>query len=253
MDTNCSNTLCHYKIRNANNKYRDMIGMKINRLKINDYHAEFKGNRNIWYFDCECECGKHISSQTRYVLNGATKSCGCYKVDRAKKSYTHRTKNAIKTDISEKFVKYVGTTLNYLKIIEVFRKIENNRNLIYFKCECICGKEVINPASRIINGEAISCGCRQNKIHELSRSRIYHLYYTMLSRCYNEKIAAYKHYGGRGIKVCEEWYNENKTGFINFYQWAINNGYDDELSIDRINVDALTMVSLTTVHMHGLL
>ena len=124
-----------------------------------------------------------------------------------------------------------------MKIIEVFRKIENNRNLIYFKCECICGKEVINPASRIINGEAISCGCRQNKIHELSRSRIYHLYYTMLSRCYNEKIAAYKHYGGRGIKVCEEWYNENKTGFINFYQWAINNGYDDELSIDRINVD----------------
>lgn len=55
----------------------------------------------------------------------------------------------------------------------------------------------------------------------------------MKTRCYNENTDFFKHYGGRGIKVCDEW----KDSFFAFYEWAIKNGYDDDLSIDRIDVN----------------
>ena len=53
----------------------------------------------------------------------------------------------------------------------------------------------------------------------------------MKERCLNKKNPAFKNYGGRGISVCAEWISD----FMNFYTWAINNGYNDNLSIDRIN------------------
>ncbi len=55
----------------------------------------------------------------------------------------------------------------------------------------------------------------------------------MKKRCYNHNCDRYKSYGGRGIKVCNCW----KQDFMCFYRWAMKNGYNDELSIDRINVD----------------
>lgn len=58
-------------------------------------------------------------------------------------------------------------------------------------------------------------------------------YDEMKQRCYNSNSSVYKHYGGRGIKVCDEWVNS----FENFYKWSINNGFDPELTIDRINVN----------------
>lgn len=69
--------------------------------------------------------------------------------------------------------------------------------------------------------------------HGLKDTRLYHIWFGMKARCYNANSENYKHYGGRGIKICDEWKND----FMKFYNWAIRNGYDDELSIDRINVD----------------
>ena len=69
----------------------------------------------------------------------------------------------------------------------------------------------------------------------MSNTRIYSIYYGMLKRCNNPKYKSYKYYGGRGIRVCEEW--SGKNGFINFYEWSINNNYDEKLSIDRIDVN----------------
>ena len=62
--------------------------------------------------------------------------------------------------------------------------------------------------------------------------RLYNIWYDMKRRCYDTKNKRYKRYGGRGITVCDEWLN-----FQNFYNWAINNGYTRELTIDRINND----------------
>lgn len=64
-------------------------------------------------------------------------------------------------------------------------------------------------------------------------SRLYKIYHNMKNRCYNKNVPAYKNYGGRGIKICDEWLNN----WWEFYNWAINNGYNDTLTIDRINVN----------------
>lgn len=67
-------------------------------------------------------------------------------------------------------------------------------------------------------------------------TRIYNIWHSMKSRCYYEKDKCYKSYGGRGIIVCEEWSNKD-TGFVNFFNWSVRNGYSDNLTIDRINVN----------------
>ena len=65
----------------------------------------------------------------------------------------------------------------------------------------------------------------------MSNTRLYRIYNKMKLRCYSKTNNAYKHYGGRGITVCQEWLDD----FMNFYNWAMENGYSDNLSIDRIN------------------
>lgn len=78
-------------------------------------------------------------------------------------------------------------------------------------------------------------GKKNNQKHGLSNTRIYGILSDMKKRCYNENSDAYKYYGGRGIRVCSEWLGEN--GIVNFYNWAMNNGYEDHLTIERIDVD----------------
>ena len=85
----------------------------------------------------------------------------------------------------------------------------------------------------MLNGHNISCGeCIRGK-HGLSNTRLYDIWSAIKKRCNNPNAINYKDYGGRGIKICNEWLNN----FVEFYNWSINNGYSENLSIDRINVD----------------
>lgn len=77
------------------------------------------------------------------------------------------------------------------------------------------------------------CGISSTHFHGFKKTRIYRIWKGMRQRCSNPKIACYHRYGGRGIFVCEEW----QKSFISFKCWAINNGYRDDLSIDRIDND----------------
>lgn len=116
------------------------------------------------------------------------------------------------------------------------------------KCKCKCGNEkdiLVNTLQQRKNS-TLSCGCIKSqkasqRMHEYN-SKFYHgktnhqLYIVwsgMKTRCYNSNQDAFKDYGARGIKVCKEWLDD----FINFYNWAINNGYNNGLSLDRINND----------------
>lgn len=72
-----------------------------------------------------------------------------------------------------------------------------------------------------------------NYKHGLCNSRIYGIWCHIKDRCCNSKDARYKDYGGRGIKICKEWKND----FAKFYDWALQNGYKDNLTIDRIDVN----------------
>lgn len=75
-----------------------------------------------------------------------------------------------------------------------------------------------------------------NKTHNMSYTRIYSIWKGMRYRCCNPNRPKYEYYGGKGIKVCDAW-NHGYGGFENFYDWSMKNGYDDTLTIDRINSD----------------
>lgn len=109
-------------------------------------------------------------------------------------------------------------------------------------CLCDCGKEKTIRSSALTGGKTVSCGCygveqraKGCTKHNHSNDRLYKLRRGMMQRCNNPKAPGYESYGGRGITICDEWLGEN--GFINFYNWAISNGYSDELTIDRIDVN----------------
>ena len=69
----------------------------------------------------------------------------------------------------------------------------------------------------------------------MTGKRIYNIYHNMKNRCYNPNDDRYKDYGGRGIKMCDEWLGEH--GFENFVEWSMVNGYAENLTIDRVNVN----------------
>jgi len=87
------------------------------------------------------------------------------------------------------------------------------------------------------NGKT-NCGCMTNELkkhttHNLTSTKLYRVWSSMKQRCFNIKCTGYENYGGRGISVCEEWKND----FISFYDWAMQNGYKEGLTIDRKNND----------------
>ena len=76
----------------------------------------------------------------------------------------------------------------------------------------------------------------RNTTHGMSGTRIYNEWKGIRRRCNNPNAPKYKFYGGKGIRVCEEWDNTD-DGFNSFYNWALSNGYQDNLTIDRIDVN----------------
>ena len=104
----------------------------------------------------------------------------------------------------------------------------NDGGKAFYNTICSCGKKQIIRLDSLKRSS--SCGCLNKK--QKFRRELYNRWYKIIDRCYNEKNKSYKNYGARGIKVCNEW----KNSFDEFYNWSISNGYNPELSIDRIDV-----------------
>ena len=104
-------------------------------------------------------------------------------------------------------------------------------------CKCDCGNYTSTPNTKSLRrGTCNSCGCHAlenlNRLtHGKSKEKLYYVRNGMKQRCYNPNSTSYNAYGGRGIKVCDEW----RDDFMAFYNWAIANGYEEGLSIDRID------------------
>ena len=132
-----------------------------------------------------------------------------------------------------------GQTFGRWKVIE---RAENSKDgSAKWLCECSCE----NHTKRIVlgrslrNGSSRSCGCLKDELskqrakHHGAGTRLYRIWRNMKERCYNPNNTYYKNYGGRGITICEEWRNN----FSIFQSWAFSTGYEDNLTIDRINND----------------
>jgi DNA-directed RNA polymerase subunit RPC12/RpoP len=118
-----------------------------------------------------------------------------------------------------------------------YSKWKRSYNL--YKCG-FCGNEFKAQVRYINSGAIISCGCYNKQLvkdrntkHGLVNTGLYGIWRNIKNRTLNPKHKQYNDYGGRGITICDEWKND----FMSFYDWAMTNGYSDELSIDRIDND----------------
>ena len=119
-------------------------------------------------------------------------------------------------------------------------RVKNVGKKVSWKCLCDCGQETNVLTTNLTSNRIKSCGCLKNQKlierstkHNQRHTKLYEVWKTMKQRCYNPNNKGYKNWGGRGIVVCDEW----KNNYQAFYEWSMNNGYKEGLSIDRINND----------------
>lgn len=105
----------------------------------------------------------------------------------------------------------------------------------FWHCLCDCGRECITSTNALTTGNTKSCGCIAREgtryTHRQTKTRLYSIWMNMKMRCHNPRNNNYRSYGAKGVSVCDEWRNSFET----FRDWALSNGYNEELTIDRIN------------------
>lgn len=139
-----------------------------------------------------------------------------------------------------KYTDYTGEVFGRLTCVQ--KDGVDNQGRTMWLCKCQCGNEVRIMWHSFASGSTKSCGCLHKDItaaskrtHSLSVNengrtpRLYSIWRNMKQRCFNPKAAKYSIYGGQGITVCEEWLE-----YINFHEWAMSNGYKDDLTLDRV-------------------
>ena len=132
-----------------------------------------------------------------------------------------------------KLIDVTGKKFNMLTVVERLENTSDGGSV--WLCRCECGTLTKVRGKNLKNGAVKSCGCLKNKpttqTHGMSKTSIYKIWAGMKSRCSYEKSCSFSRYGGRGIKVCDEW----KNSFESFYTWSLDNGYKKGLSIERVN------------------
>lgn len=198
----------------------DLIGKRYGKLTVMEQYGRDKIRNILW--KCKCDCGGEVITSSHNLNYGLVMDCGC----------------------SYKSEDLTGKRFGH---IEVIKRLPNTserkfRTTVMWLCKCDCGETLEIKASDLTQKRMISCGCHKNKKalnmaikQNKDNMRLYYIYIDMKRRCNNPNDQYYIRYGGRGIKVCDEW--NDKYGFASFYEWAINNGYANNLTLDRIDND----------------
>lgn len=111
---------------------------------------------------------------------------------------------------------------------------------VQWECLCDCGNTTVTTTGRLKSGNTQSCGCLKkerashaNRTHGASGTRLHRIWKGIKARCSNKNNPQYKDYGGRGISICDAW----RQSYDAFRSWAVENGYDDNLTIERMDVN----------------
>jgi hypothetical protein len=135
----------------------------------------------------------------------------------------------------------IGKRFGRLTVIES-GGVSKNRKLLWI-CQCDCGN-ITKPivGSNLRSGTTKSCGCLRvdtstetANYNHIQYSRLYGVWHSMKQRCYYKKYKQYADYGGRGIRVCDEW----RTDFAAFKDWAYANGYDENSEYGKCTLDRI--------------
>ena len=140
-------------------------------------------------------------------------------------------------------VEMIGRRFGKLTVLALSEE-RGGRGQLKFLCLCDCGRTKVVFGESLRRFKTTSCGCEQRKIaskvnrtHGGSKERLYRVWQGMKERCENENNLEYKNYGGRGIKICEEWHD-----YAKFKEFMLSKGYDPtapygQCTIERINVN----------------
>ena len=187
---------------------------------------EYTKSTKIAVWQCKCDCGTVRDVLQPSLLNGRSSSCGCYQKER----FIERTRVEVRPGD-----KYGRLTL----ISEVDPRVGRARNFRRWLCRCECGVEKTVALTNLRKGNTRSCGCMQSelaaakfRVHGMVGVPGYSTWKGMVARCCDPQNAAYPSYGGRGIRVHDEWRNDVRA-FIRDVGERPGPGY----SLDRINND----------------
>lgn len=169
----------------------ELIGKTFNYWTVESFDYQ---TRSVTKYICKCKCGTEKSMNIQNVKHGKSMSCGCY----------HKENQA--RLMEENIKKEVGNKYGRLTIIE---KSNKKSKKAHVRCLCDCGNYYEQHLIHIKNGNSSSCGCLgiESRIkHGFANHSSYNVWRGMMNRCYNKNVDNYKHYGGKGIKVCESWH-----------------------------------------------
>lgn len=206
-------------------KYAYLIGERFGHVvvvEIKDYRVDGKVIARV-----KCDCGNEKLVRVRHLVTGATKTCG-------KCSFTYQSTR------DRCSLKLEGRRFG--KLIAMCPTDKRDGSFVIWKCKCDCGNETFASSQRLTSGRKKSCGeCgyKTQRIREacqlyktpLERKLGIDLFGNIHERCYNTRDPEYYRYGGRGIYICDEWLEDRRR----FVKWAIDNGYQKGLTLDRIN------------------
>jgi len=133
--------------------------------------------------------------------------------------------------------KLVDLTDQKFGILTVSNRVKNRNGDTYWDCICECGNTITVRSDHLRRNKIRSCGCKKGRMiaekkikHGMRKTRLYYIWNAMIQRCENPKSHEAYLYSERGITVCPEWHT-----FENFMNWALQNGFKDNLTIDRID------------------
>ena len=198
----------------------DLTGKRFGKLVVlsRAENRVLKSGRSVPEWNCKCDCGKFVKVRGDMLRTGNTKSCGCYKKEESSQRLT---------------IDLTGKRFGRLTVVS---RNGSKNNSATWNCKCDCGNDCVITHRELVSGDTKSCGCirkerNNNTRHGKRYTKMYKVWLGIKQRCNDVNCKAYRYYGKLGVIICNEWSND----FMNFYNWAMANGYKEGLSIDRIN------------------
>lgn len=138
--------------------------------------------------------------------------------------------------------KWIGKKFGRLTVTSFTQVKSKNYSCVGWVVTCDCGNQRVVLPYHLVTGHTTSCGCYKGELrsqknktekttHGGRHERLYGIWHGMKQRCYDKNNKDYPKWGGRGIKICDEWKND----YASFRSWSVDNGYNDSLTIDRID------------------
>lgn len=182
---------------------------------------------------CRCDCGVIYVAQLKHLDQRS--HCGCLTSGRMSESFLERPQLKSGDVFGDLTVLGQEFRLSNISRSGVFRRWKS------VVCKCECGTILVVRVSNLVHSGQKNCQCKRKlatiaaskakTIHGESKTTLYRRWSSMIERCHSDASINYNNYGGRGIAVCDEW----RSNYRAFKDWAISNGWDQNLEIDRID------------------